>query len=129
MPDDKDDQIKRWWSQPKDWDKLKPLARENRKALTFAENLLWQRLRRDQVCGFRFRRQHVIGRYIVDFFCHQAKLIIEVDGPIHLSQQEADQFRQEMLEAYGFIVVRFTNNQVENGLGEVITEIESKLKR
>src|SRR4051812_15603413 len=89
--------------------KTKLLAREMRREPTGAENHLWQRIRKQQVLGFKFRRQHTIDRFIVDFFCTEARLVIEVDGIIHDDQQEADQLRTEFLENLGLRVLRFTN--------------------
>src|SRR5579883_2859889 len=70
-----------------------PIARKLRKSPTDAEIRLWSRLRRKQIEGFRFRRQQPIGRYIVDFFCPEAKLIIEVDGGQHAERQAEDAAR------------------------------------
>jgi very-short-patch-repair endonuclease len=90
------------------WEKLRPLAREMRHAPTPAEDMLWQHLRRHQL-GMQFRRQHGIGQFIVDFYCRQAKLVIEVDGAIHQYTGEEDAVRQEFIESLGFRVIRFTN--------------------
>lgn len=94
------------------WEKIKPLAREMRKAPTPAEEVLWQRLRRKQLSGCRFRRQHAVGRFIVDFYCAEARLIIEVDGSIHEYTAEEDAIRQEYLESLGLTVCRFSNGDV-----------------
>ncbi len=102
------------------WGKLKPLVREKRHGPTLAENVLWQRLRRQQMAGFQFRRQHAIERFIVDFFCATAYLVIEVDGPIHDYTPEEDAARQEYLESLGLRVIRFTNEQVIGELDEVL---------
>lgn len=106
--------------------KTKLLAREMRREPTVAENHLWQRIRKQQVLGFKFRRQHTIDRFIVDFYCTEARLIIEVDGIIHDDQQEADQLRTEFLESLGLRVLRFTNGEVlqqTDGVIERIAEI------
>jgi very-short-patch-repair endonuclease len=111
------------------WGKLKPLAREKRHEPTQAENSLWQRLRRHQVAGFQFRRQHTIDRFIVDFYCAAAYLIIEVDGPIHDYTPEEDAVRQGYLESLGLRVIRFTNEQVIGELDGVLEcIIEALLK-
>src|SRR5687768_11406422 len=89
------------------WEKLKPLARQMRREPTFAENALWQHLRGRKTAGAKFRRQHAIDRFIVDFFCHEARLIIEVDGQIHDYTPEEDSIRQAFLEACDYIVIRF----------------------
>ena len=85
-----------------------------RKRPTRAETILWQFLRRKQMRGFRFRRQHPIGRYIVDFYCRQAQLAVEVDGSTHLSKEAAeyDKQRTQFLNELGLSVLRFSNEQV-----------------
>lgn len=112
---------------PEVWAKLKPLARLMRHEPTPAENALWQRLRNRKVANTKFRRQHAIGRYIVDFYAASANLIIEVDGPIHDSTQEQDAIRQEWLESQGLRVIRFTNEQVLQNIETVLTTIEATL--
>ena len=91
---------------PELWRKHKPLARQMRHQPTAAEDKLWQTLRR-QSFGVNFRRQHTIDRFIIDFFCPAARLIVEVDGDIHDYTQEEDAIRQEFLETQGFRVIRF----------------------
>ena len=83
-----------WQPPPALWAKLKPLAREMRKKPTPAEAKLWQRLRRKQVRGIKFRRQFAIDRFITDFCSPAVRLIIEVDGSIHNQQQEYDAIKQ-----------------------------------
>jgi len=82
--------------------------------MTEGERKLWWLLRRKQLSGFRFRRQATIGPYIADFFCPQAKLIIEVDGAPHVDEERAyrDQARTRWLEARGYRVIRFWNVDV-----------------
>lgn len=87
-------------------------ARRMRHEPTKAEKLLWQKLRRRQLGGYKFRRQHPIGNYIVDFYCAETKLIVEVDGDIHAYQESYDKERTKDLEALGYQVVRFWNEQV-----------------
>ncbi|HLX52694.1 MAG TPA: endonuclease domain-containing protein, partial [Aquella sp.] len=93
-------------------------ARQLRKNLTPAEIKLWQRLRRKQLAGLRFRRQVTIGKYIVDFICYEARLIIEIDGGQHNEDAIAqyDRYRDKWLEAQGYKVIRFWNNEV---LGQI----------
>ena len=86
-------------------------ARHLRKTMTEAEQALWWRLRRKQIAGSRFRRQHPIGPYIADFACIERKLVIEVDGGQH-SGCEADMRRDEYLQRQGFAILRFWNNEV-----------------
>jgi len=83
-----------------------------RKNQTPAEKALWGMVRNKQLGGFKFRRQHIIGVFIVDFVCIGAKLVIEVDGRIHDFQKEYDAARTEFLNAEGFEVTRFRNEEV-----------------
>jgi very-short-patch-repair endonuclease len=99
------------------WKKIKPLTREMRKAPTPAEDALWQQLRRKARWGVRFRRQHPIDRFIVEFYCAEAGLVIEVDGEIHQYTQAEDALRTEFLESLGLRVIRFDN-------GDALTQIE-----
>jgi very-short-patch-repair endonuclease len=111
------------------WEKLRPTARAMRREPTEAENALWQRLRRDAL-GVGFRRQHAIDRFIVDFVCLSAKLIVEVDGGIHAdpNQQGRDLERERHLEERGFRVMRFTNRQVMEEMDGVLGAIQSSLE-
>ena len=83
-----------------------------RKNLTDAERLLWKHLRYHQLSGWKFRRQQLIGSYIVDFSCDEGRLIIELDGGQHISQMEYDRERSAWLESQGFRILRFWNHQV-----------------
>jgi very-short-patch-repair endonuclease len=103
------------------------MARANRKEPTRAEQLLWEALRGNQL-GQRFRRQHAILSFIVDFVCLEAKLIIEADGEIHLDQGEYDTQRTEMLASLGYRVIRFANQEIEEKLVNVLTLIKNELK-
>ncbi len=93
---------------------LRAHARELRTNATDAENLLWQLLRRNQILDFGFRRQHPLGSYILDFYCHEAKLAIELDGGQHAEdvQLKHDEKRSEWLKEQGITVLRFWNNEV-----------------
>ena len=108
---------------PSLWAKLKPLARQMRHQPTPAEDRLWQHLRNRRLQGAKFRRQHAINRFIVDFYCPAARLIIEVDGTIHEYTPEEDAVRQAFLEAQGFRVLRFTNGEVIRSLDAVLERI------
>ncbi|MFM6835361.1 MAG: endonuclease domain-containing protein [Dolichospermum sp.] len=110
------------------WSKLKPLARQMRTEATLAEKQLWQRLKNKQLLGFKFRRQQVIDRFIVDFYCHEVKLVIEVDGEIHNYTQVEDAIREEFLESLGLRVVRFKNEDVLFRIEGVLEEIVQWLK-
>ena len=87
-------------------------ARELRKRATDAENHLWQYLRRRQVGGYRFRRQVPICGYIADFACLETKLVIELDGGQHVDRRSYDEHRDRRIEAEGFRLLRFWDNQV-----------------
>jgi very-short-patch-repair endonuclease len=126
---DKESTRSDWQPQPKFWRKLMPLAREMRKEPTAAERKLWQRIRRKQVLGVKFRRQLAIDRFIVDFCSPSIRLIIEVDGPTHDSTQAADAYRQARLESYGFEVVRFTNRDVLSNIDGVMETIYDVVAR
>jgi very-short-patch-repair endonuclease len=108
--------------------KIKRQAIELRHELTPAERKLWAALRGDQLNGVNFRRQHAIGPYIADFCSVKAKLIIELDGSQHLEQTEYDQERTQYLEAQGYQVIRFWNNEVLNNLDGVVLAILSALE-
>ncbi|HEY9879361.1 MAG TPA: DUF559 domain-containing protein [Leptolyngbyaceae cyanobacterium] len=98
-------------------------ARELRKNQTPAEEVLWQCLRNRQLGGLKFRRQHNIGQYIADFYCHQARLVIEVDGEVHNTQRERDADRDQWMINNGFSVLRFRNDEVFNNLPIVLAKI------
>ena len=98
-------------------------ARDLRKAQTPAEQTLWYRLRGRQLNGRKWRRQQVIEPYIVDFFCAEVRLVVEVDGDVHAFQEERDIRRQAYLESQGLKVVRFTNNDVMKNLEGVLTRL------
>ena len=98
-------------------------AQQLRREQTPAEQKLWSRLRRKQLYGLKFRRQHPIGRSIVDFCCVSQTLVIEIDGDSHSAQEEYDQKRTAWLEDCGYRVIRFTNRQVEHQMDAVLEEI------
>ena len=87
-------------------------ARRLRKNATLAEHKLWQQLRRGRLGGLWFRRQVAIGTYVVDFVCYNSRLVVEVDGGQHVERQSQDAQRTAWLEAQGFRVLRFWNNEV-----------------
>jgi very-short-patch-repair endonuclease len=97
--------------------------------MTDAERLLWSHLRMKQLKGFMFSRQKPIGRYIADFYCHKANLVIEVDGGQHLSGDsiEYDAIRNEYMKNSGITVLRFANTDVMNNISAVLEEINKKL--
>ena len=103
--------------------KQKGFITKLRKHPTLAERILWQRLRNRNLDGLKFRRQHAIGQYIVDFYCDDLKLIIELDGGIHVCKKESDQDRQDELESLGYHVLRFKNQDVYQQILEVLNDI------
>ncbi len=127
-PSGGDPHRRRPWPMPAvRWHTLKGRARELRRKPTPAEALLWSRLRRRQL-GVRFRRQHAIDRFIVDFYCAEARLIVEVDGDVHDLQPERDEVRQAILEALGYRVLRFRNEEVMHDLERVVEEIRREVE-
>lgn len=110
------------------YDLLKNFAKENRKNMTKAEEYLWRFLKRNQL-GVPFRKQHIIGMFIADFFCLPSKLIIEIDGLYHSipEQHVCDEERTKWLEEKGYRVIRFTNNEVLYEIDKVLTTIKINL--
>jgi very-short-patch-repair endonuclease len=102
-------------------------SRELRREMTPAETALWHALRGDKQDSRHFRRQQIIGDYIVDFYCHQAGLVVEVDGPIHLQQKEYDADRDRILETMGLRIIHVTNDQVLEDLPSVLQKIHSAI--
>ena len=100
-------------------------ARELRAHMTAAEERLWQAIRGKQIDGLRFRAQHPVGRFILDFYCPARKLIIEIDGESHDEQLDRDSERSAILESYGYLVVRFSNAEVHSGLADVVDRIRT----
>jgi very-short-patch-repair endonuclease len=110
--------------------KLKERARELRDNMTNAERFLWAQIRAKKVKDCWFYRQKPIGIYIVDFFCPKARLVIEVDGGHHFSDEtiEYDKERDAYISSLGMTVLRFTNDEVLRNIEGVVKVIESKIK-
>lgn len=108
---------------------FKEFAKRLKLTQTEAEKALWAHLCKKQQ-GVRFRRQYIIGEYIADFACLPKRLIIEVDGGYHLEEQKikADAFRTNRLEAMGFKVIRFTNEDVLENIDDVLTIIKENIQ-
>lgn len=98
-------------------------ARDMRREPTEPERRLWQKLRRKQLGSYKFRRQHPNGRFILDFYCHEARLVVEVDGDSHAFQEEYDAARTAWLEAQGLHVLRFSNQAVIQNMDGVLQAI------
>ena len=102
-------------------------SRELRRGQTEAEAFLWRYLRRRQLNGFRFRRQHPIGPYIADFACIQARLVVELDGSQHLEAPDRDRRRDRFLEEQGYRTLHFTNDKVFEDVETVLEVIVEAL--
>ena len=98
--------------------------------MTMAEKKLWGYLRKGRTMGVKFRRQHPISRFISDFYCHQAKLVIEIDGGYHYEkeQAESDKGRQVELENLGLMVIRFRNEEITENVEDVLSRIRIVLR-
>jgi len=105
-------------------------ARMLRKEPTEAEKILWSRIRNKQILGFKFRRQHPINFFIADFYCHEANLVLEIDGGIHdeTEVKERDAWREEVINQFGIKVIRFKNDDIVKNIDKIVAEIESLLK-
>ena len=115
-------------SSPAMTDRQQQFARQMRAQPTDAERVLWQRLRHDiALSGSHFRRQALVGPFIVDFASRKAKIVMELDGGQHRRQQASDSLRQRQIEAAGYRVLRFWNNHVLGNLEGVLAEIQSAL--
>lgn len=110
----------------------KTIARELRKNQTNAEKVLWERLRNRNFHGLKFNRQHPIYYFsnhkkkffIADFYCHEIKLVIELDGKIHAAQQEYDQAREAILESKKRVILRFNNQEIENNINTSLIKLK-----
>ena len=98
-------------------------SKELRREMTLAEKTLWKELKTNKLNGLHFRRQQIIDKFIVDCYCHQHALIVELDGGIHDLQKEFDAEREAFLIARGFRVIRFTNQQIFKDLPTVLKQI------
>lgn len=109
---------------------LKKFSRDLRKNMPPAEILLWSRLRKKQVLGLRFCRQKPLLNYIVDFYCYNAKLVIECDGGQHFEKNhmQSDQERDDQLNQKGILVLRFDNLQITSQLDAVMQKIYETIK-
>lgn len=106
---------------------LYPVAVKMRREPTDAERILWQELRGKKL-GVKFRRQHLIDQFIVDFYCVELGMVVEVDGGIHLQQRGRDTERELILRGQGCTMIRFTNKDIEENLPKVISKIQSVIR-
>ena len=107
---------------------LKPIRDELKEEMTNAENILWQCLRNKKL-GVKFRRQHIIACYIPDFVALSIKLIVEVDGKIHLGRKKEDAQRAQNLQMLGYEIIRFKNEEIEEKIEEVLNSIRKKIEK
>jgi len=105
----------------------KIFARQLRKRQTKAEKIVWELIRDRKFKGLKFRRQHVIEGFILDFYCHEIRLGIEVDGSIHLKQKDYDKLRQEIIEAEGIRILRITNRELKERKRSIIDRLKETL--
>jgi adenine-specific DNA-methyltransferase len=104
-------------------------ARDLRKNPTSPERLLWGRLRRRQMAGFKFRRQHSVGPYICDFACVEASILVELDGSQHVERSDYDFGRDAFLRSKGFRILRFWNNDVLSNTDAILETVYEALQR
>jgi very-short-patch-repair endonuclease len=104
-------------------------AKDLKREMTPAEKILWEQLRNNKLDGHKFRRQHPIGKFIVDFYCHEKKLIVELDGGIHDEEyvKERDESRTFELENFELHVIRFQNEEIFRNLDSVLNQIKWSL--
>ncbi len=109
--------------------KLFHYAQALRENMTKPEQLLWEALRNKKLDGYKFRRQHPLGKFIIDFYCHSAKLAIEIDGGYHEEEEQKalDEERTRLIVASGVREIRFRNEEVLDDLEEVLTKIREAL--
>jgi very-short-patch-repair endonuclease len=105
-------------------------AKKLRENPTEAEEVMWLSLRNNQLDGYKFRRQHPLLNYVADFYCHQLKLVIEIDGEYHqtVEQKKLDKERTENIEFQGLKLIRFTNEEVISNISAVLNKIKEFIK-
>jgi len=110
---------------------IKVRAKALRKRMTFCEKVLWQELRKNRLHNLYFRRQHPISHFIADFYCHELRLVVEVDGSIHNPeiQKDRDLNRTAELENLGIAVIRVSNNDVIRNVRKVSKQIDDEVKK
>ncbi len=106
--------------------RIKEIQEYQKNYSTKSERIIWSLLRNKKT-GHKIRRQHIINRYIADFVCLRKKLVIEIDGKIHLKQREYDEFRTSILNKLGFEVIRFSNEEILNNSETIALKIKEKL--
>mgnify|MGYP000875158092 CR=1 FL=1 len=106
------------------------IAREFRNNPTRAENILWNAIKRDQILGYRFRRQYIVAGFIIDFYCPKLRLGIEVDGEIHNLDDNRirDLERENIISQYNINIIRFTNKEIKDNILTVLNNLKAKIK-
>jgi very-short-patch-repair endonuclease len=99
------------------------MARRLRQEMTPAERVFWKEVRRNQLDELHFRRQQIIGGFIVDFYCHKARLAVELDGKIHCEREDYDRRRDEIIRQHQILVLRFRNEDVLERIEEVLRRV------
>jgi very-short-patch-repair endonuclease len=99
-------------------------ARQLRQRSTDSERKAWEALRDRRFYNLKFRRQHVLEGFVVDFYCHKLRLAIEIDGPIHDKQEAYDETRQGIIETKGITFLRITNNEIDQDVGTLLNKIK-----
>lgn len=113
---------------PKSGSKLTTsLRKELRREMTPTEKLFWQKISNRQFLNLKFRRQHGIGQYIVDFYCPERKLIIEIDGDSHAETEGYDKKREQYFYSLGYRTVRYTNRDIFNNIEGVFEDLITKI--
>jgi very-short-patch-repair endonuclease len=105
------------------------LAKELRRTMTEAEKILWEHVRNDQLGGFHIRRQQIIHGRIVDFYCHAASLIVEVDGEVHEFHKSEDREKDDFLIENGFRVLRIRNEEIADNIDAVLVKILEECRK
>ncbi len=103
----------------------KSISRLLRQRATPAESILWQELRNRRLNGLKFRRQYPVSGFILDFYCAEKNLGIELDGSIHDTQEEYDKIREQLISESGIRILRFSNQEILENLEDVKTKIEN----
>lgn len=104
------------------------LSKELRRGMTREERFLWNHLRGKRLDGIHFRRQQIVSGFVVDFYCHSAGLVVELDGPVHEKQKEHDRNRDRILMAKGLRILRFTNDELGRNPLEVLKKIKENAR-
>lgn len=103
-------------------------ARHLRKESTPEEKIVWEMLRNRKYRNLKFRRQHVLEGFVVDFYCHEFRVAIELDGKVHLKQKEYDELRQEIIESKSIAIIRITNEELLRNRDIVYKKIDEAIK-